>query len=273
METNNNTWMTHGKHGNDRGDWPLSIVVFEDDPYHFRLLQHHLTAMNPNHEIMGPLTTTEAGKAFFSYHQDVDLIIADISLSDGLVFDALAYAPDDIPVIFTTAHKDYALEAFRHNSLCYLLKPISERALAKAIKRTMPLIRNARHDLGNDMPAHGTYGTQHRHDFLVKTATGERRVYAPMLRYVASENKSTYLHLIDGESFTLDLTLEELARQLDPVAFMRVNRKYVVPKEQVRGFEHLANGRIRLELYGDACPEIIVSRTHRNEVCEWLEKQ
>ena len=63
METNNNTWMTHGKHGNDRGDWPLSIVVFEDDPYHFRLLQHHLTAMNPNHEIMGPLTTTEAGKA------------------------------------------------------------------------------------------------------------------------------------------------------------------------------------------------------------------
>ena len=79
METNNDTWMTHGKHGNDRGDWPLSIVVFEDDPYHFRLLQHHLTAMNPNHEIMGPLTTTEAGKAFFSYHQDVDLIIADIS--------------------------------------------------------------------------------------------------------------------------------------------------------------------------------------------------
>ena len=137
----------------------------------------------------------------------------------------------------------------------------------------MPLIRNAGHDSGNDMPAHGTYGTQHRHDFLVKTATGERRVYAPMLRYVASENKSTYLHLIDGESFTLDLTLEELAGQLDPGAFMRANRKYIIPKEQVRGFEHLANGRIRLALYGDACPEIIVSRTHRNEVCEWLEKQ
>lgn len=272
METSNDTETANGKHDQHKAGLPLCIVVFEDDPYHFRLLRHYLTDINPDNEIVGPLTTAESGKAFFSYHQDVDLIMADIQLSDGLVFDALAYAPDDIPVIFTTAHKDYALEAFNHNSLCYLLKPISEHALAKAIKRTMPLIRNARHDRGNAAAEHGTYGSQHRHDFLVKTATGETCVYAPMLRYVASENKSTYLHLIDGTSFTIDLTLEELTRQLDPVAFMRVNRKYIVPKEQVRGFGHLANGKIKLELYGDSCPEIIVSRTHRNEVCEWLDK-
>ena len=267
METINDTGKKRGRQGQDEGAMPLSIVVFEDDPYHFRLLRHHLAAINPGHEVLGPLTSAESGKAFFSYHQDVDLIIADIRLSDGLVFDALAYAPDDIPIIFTTAHNDYALEAFNHNSLCYLLKPINERTLAKAIKKTMPLIRNAKHDLGEPTT---TYGSQHRHDFLVKTATGEQHVYAPMLRYVASENKSTYLHLIDGTSFTLDLTLEELTKQLNPNVFMRVNRKYIVPKEQVRGFEHLVNGKIRLELYGDACPEIIVSRTHRNEVCEWL---
>ena len=268
METDNHT-DTHDrrKDPTDSG-LPLSIVVFEDDPYHYRLLRHHLMSINPDHEVLGPLTSVESGKAFFSYHQDVDLIIADIHLGDGLVFDALEYAPDDIPIIFTTAHKDHALEAFRHNSLCYLLKPIGEHDLARAIRRTMPLIRNAKHDLP---PMTYTYCSQHRHDFLVKTATGERRVYAPALRYVASENKSTYLHLIDGTSFTLDLTLEQLATQLDPRAFMRVNRKYIVPKEQVKGFYHLSNGKIRLELYGDACPEIIVSRTHRKEVCEWLD--
>lgn len=268
METDNYIG-EHERQGQNEGGMPLSIVVFENDPYHFRLLNHLLTTLNPDHEVLGPLTSTESGKAFFSYHQDVDLIIADIRLRDGLVFEALDYAPDDIPVIFTTAQKEYALEAFQYNSLCYLLKPIDKRALARAIKKTMPLIRNARHDLGKTTM---TYGGQHRHDFLVKTPTGEKRVYAPTLRYVASENKSTYLHLIDGLSFTLDLTLEELARQLDPDAFMRVNRRYIIPKEQVRGFEHLANGRIRIELYGDACPEIIVSRTHRNEVCEWLGK-
>ncbi len=271
METDNHTELHDWRKRPTENDLPLSIVVFEDDPYHYRLLRHHIAAINPDHEVVGPLTSVESGKAFFSYHQDVDLIIADIRLGDGLVFEALDYAPDDIPVIFTTAHKDYALEAFKHNSLCYLLKPIDERALAKAIKKTMPLIRNARHDAGTST-APCTYGSQHRHDFLVKTATGERRVYAPTLRYVASENKSTYLHLIDGASFTLDLTLEQLDTQLDPKAFMRVNRKYIVPKEQVRGFTHLANGRIRLELYGDASPEIIVSRTHRKEVCEWLGK-
>ncbi len=272
METNNDTKRPDVRQDRGESGTPLSIVVFEDDPYHFRILRHHLAAINPEHEVVGPLTTTESGKAFFSYHQDIDLVIADIRLRDGLVFDALAYAPDDIPVIFTTAHEDHALEAFNHNSLCYLLKPISERALARAIKKTMPLIRIANHDLSKTA-AQCTYGSQHRHDFLVKTATGERRVYAPALRYVASENKSTYLHLIDGASFTLDQTLEQLAKQLDPNAFMRVNRKYIVPKEQVMGFEHLANGRIRLELYGDASPEIIVSRTHRNEVCEWLGKR
>ena len=269
METNSDMETPREIKGKDESCLPLSIVVFEDDPYHFRLLRHHLAAINPGHELLGPLTSVESGKAFFSYHQDVDLIIADIRLSDGLVFEALTYAPDDIPIIFTTAHDDYALEAFNHNSLCYLLKPIDECALAKAIRRTMPLMRIANHE--SRKPA-TTFGSQHRHDFLVKTATGERRVYAPTLRYVASENKSTYLHLIDGASFTLDLTLEELARQLDPNVFMRVNRKYIVAKEQVRGFEHLANGRIRLKLYGDTCPEIIVSRTHRKEVCEWLER-
>lgn len=160
------------------------------------------------------MTSAEAGKAFFSYHQDIDLIIADIRLRDGLVFEALAYASDDIPVIFTTAHDSHALEAFNHNSLCYLLKPIGERTLARAIKKTMPLIRNAKHDIER-RPTTCTYGSQHRHDFLVKTPTGQRRVHVPMLRYVASENKSTYLHLIDETSFSIDLTLEELVRQLD----------------------------------------------------------
>lgn len=271
METDNHTKLHDGRKDTAENGLPLSIVVFEDDPYHYRLLRHHIAAINPDHEVVGPLTTVESGKAFFSYHQDVDLIIADIRLGDGLVFEALDYAPDDIPVIFTTTHKDYALEAFKHNSLCYLLKPIDERALAKAIRKTMPLIRIARH-APDTSAVPDTYGSQHRHDFLVKTATGEQCVYAPTLRYVASENKSTYLHLIDGTSFTLDLTLEQLATQLDPRVFMRVNRKYIVPKEQVKGFSHLSNGKIRLELYGDACPEIIVSRTHRNEVCEWLNR-
>lgn len=271
MKTNNETERPGERQYKNEGDMPLSIVVFEDDPYHFMLIRHHLAAINPDHEVVGPLTSAESGKAFFSYHHDIDLIIADIRLSDGLVFEALAYAPDNIPVIFTTANDGYALEAFNYNSLSYLLKPVSRHALARAIRKAMPLIMNACRDAGKPSTL-CTYGSQHRHDFLVKTPTGQRRVHVPMLRYVASENKSTYLHLIDGTSFTIDLTLEELARQLAPETFMRVNRKYIVPKEQVMGFEHLANGRILLKLYGDGCPEIVVSRTHRNEVCEWLGK-
>lgn len=265
---------TKGKTGNSKwpqDDMPLSIIVFEDDIYHYRILRHALQDINPNHKITGPLTSVESGKAFFSYHKDIDLIIADISIEGGLVFDALEYAPDDIPIIFTTSHKEYAFDAFKYNSLCYIVKPVDEPTLARAIKKTMPLIKAANHDKTNANDTK-TYGSQHRHDFLVKTPTGDTHVYAPMLRYVASENKSTYLHMIDGTSYTLDITLENLASQLNPDTFMKVNRKYIVPKEQVKGLEHLANGRIMLKLYGNDFPEIIVSRTNRNKVCKWLNR-
>ena len=77
---------------------------------------------------------------------------------------------------------------------------------------------------------------------------------------------------MDGSSYPLEKTLEEVAIQLDSIAFMRVDRKYILPRSQVKGFDSLPNGRIRLQLYGDDYPEIIVSRTQRKKVCKWLGK-
>lgn len=100
---------------------PLTIVIFEDDPYSYRLLRHKLQTIDPSYEVVGALSSVEEGRAFFSYHQDIDLIIADVKLRDGLVFDALSYAPDDIPIIFITSHEEYAFQAFEYNSLCLSL--------------------------------------------------------------------------------------------------------------------------------------------------------
>ena len=245
---------------------PLTIVIFEDDPYFYRLLRHMLQTIDPSYEVVGLLSSVEEGRAFFSYHQDIDLIIADVKLRDGLVFDALSYAPDDIPVIFITAHEEYAFQAFEYNSLCYLLKPVKEHQLAMAIRKSMRLRKPA----PNDHFGLGNPSTGDNLSFWVKTATGAKRIPASMVRYISSEDKTTYLHLMDGSSYPLDKTLEEVAVSIGSDSFMRVNRKYILPRNQVKGYDSLPNGRIRILLYGDDCPEIIVSRTQRRDVCKWM---
>ncbi len=245
----------------------MNILIFEDEIYTFRLLRQMLLELYADSNVIGPISTVEEGRAFLSYNQDIDLIIADIQLNDGLSFDALCDAPPNVPIVFTTAYDEYALKAFDYNSLSYLLKPVCEEQLAKAINRSKKLVSNEPH-IYDDIKADGS----HRHCFLVSTPRGERRVPASMARYAVSENKTTYVHLLDGTSYPLDMTLTELAAQFSPEKFMKVNRKYIVPVEQVKGIEHLPNGRLRLMLYGTDQPDVIVSRTMRNAVVKWLKK-
>lgn len=243
----------------------MNILIFEDEIYTFRLLRQMLLELYADSNVIGPISTVEEGRSFLSYNHDIDLIIADIQLNDGLSFDALCDAPASVPIIFTTAYDEYALKAFDYNSLSYLLKPVSEEQLAKAISRSKKLVSNEPH-IYDDIKADG----RHRHCFLVSTPRGERRVPASMARYAVSENKTTYVHLLDGTSYSFDMTLTELAAQLSPEKFMKVNRKYIVPVEQVKGIERLSNGRLRLMLYGADQPDVIVSRTMRNAVVKWL---
>ena len=113
----------------------MNILIFEDELFNFRLLQHMLHELNEDYIAIGPISTVEEGRLYLSTHNDTDLIIADIQLNDGLSFDALRNAPDDVPIIFTTAYEEHALKAFEFNSLSYLLKPIDEKQLAEAIRR------------------------------------------------------------------------------------------------------------------------------------------
>ena len=276
----------------------MNILIFEDEIYNFRLLRHQLLDINPDYDVIGPISTVEEGRAFLSYHHDIDLIIADIQLNDGLSFDALSYASEDIPIIFTTAYDEYALKAFEYNSLSYLLKPVDDDELRKALRKAFRVNKSKEERIeskentlkGNALTHDCNHKPQtsnlkprtifaaissdstHRHCFLVKTPRGERRVHVSMVRYAVSEDKTTYIHLLDGTTYPVDLTITDLAGQLDPQQFMRVNRKYILPLEQVKGFEHVANGRLQIILYGTDSPEVIVSRDMRKKVVEWIEK-
>ncbi|MDE6152349.1 MAG: LytTR family DNA-binding domain-containing protein, partial [Prevotella sp.] len=164
-------------------------------------------------------------------------------------------------------HKEHALQAFGYNSLSYLLKPVGEEELAAAISKARNLLMPHRRRQRKNVTGEDTY----RERFLVKTTKGEKVILTANIRYILSEQKTTYIKLQDGTSYALQATLDDVAAQLNPRRFMRVNRKYIIPLEQVTGTERLGNGKMSIHLTGDHYPEINVSRTRKAEVCKWLE--
>lgn len=230
-----------------------------------------LADMLPECTILGPIASITDGKAFFrKNNENIDLIIADIQLTDGLSFYALQDAPADVPIIFTTAYDEYALRAFKYNSLSYLLKPIDEQELSTAIRKARErLITDDKRQTFFSLLAENA---RYRERIVVNTYKGEKVVGLEEVHYIVSENKITYIVLHDGTSYYINMTLTNLAEQLNPRKFMRVNRKYIVPISEVEGFERDINGKERLLLKESVKnPLIIISRDNKHNVHDWIE--
>lgn len=251
----------------------MRILIFESDMHNFKQLRHLLEDIDPKYEIMGPIPTVEYGRYHLTTHKDFDLIIADVQLNDGLSFEALDQAPDDVPIIFNAANGDYALRAFGYNSLSYLLKPVEGKDLIIAIEKAKRLMRQL--SSGKHRRRAGVkVGTQdsvgYRERFMVKTIKGERIVLVMNIYYICSENKTTYIRLLDGNSFPIEMSLDKIESQMNPNNFMRVNRKYIVPKDQIDYIEKIENGKELLYLKGTTTPKIGISRDKKNELHKWL---
>lgn len=246
----------------------MKILVFEDEIHHYHILRTMLEKIDPTGYVVGPISSVKQGLDVMHYLHHVDLIIADIQLNDGLSFDALKYAPDDVPIIFTSSSSEHAFRAFDFLSLSYLLKPVDEDRLRIAIEKAKRLIHPCEQKNADTTVPDVVY----RERFVVKTAKGDKVILFHNVWYIVSEQKTTYIRLLDGTSFPIDMPLDTIAHQLDPRKFKHVNRKYIVPIEQVSGTERLGNGRLRLCLSGENPPEIFISRTRRNEIVAWLGK-
>ncbi len=152
--------------------------------------------------------------------------------------------------------------------LSYLLKPVDERELREAIRKTQERMITDEHreELFAMLSEHARY----RERFIVNTFNGQKVVSVSMVRYIVTEQKCSYLVMADGTSHEVNRPLMALADELNPHEFMRVNRKYIVPLREVESFELLTNGKEKLLLRGDNPPEIIISRDNKEKVHKWV---
>ena len=245
----------------------MKILIFDTDVQNYHFICGVLEDHDVGYEVIGPFTTIEQCRDYILRHKDIDIIITDVMLGNDMIFDVLNIVPSHVPLIFVTSHEEFALKAFEYHSLSYLIKPVEEANLIKAISKAVRLRK-----VSPLLTPQGSWskGGEENPRMVVKTFNGERIIYFSTIRYIVSEQKNTYIKLLDGNSYRVDKTLDEMAMQLGEEKFKKVNRKYIVPIEQVLGTERRENGKLCILLKGKDFPNIIVSRTRKREVCEWL---
>lgn len=252
----------------------MKILIIEDEQSSADRLQRMLEG---EHQIVDVCTSNAEVKAFFGdeRHAQVDLILSDIQLGDGLSFESLKTVPTAIPVIFTTAYDHYALQAFRFNSIDYLLKPIDSEELHAALERVQPTMVNGLSTtdaIAQLLESVKNQLIRYRERFLIPHRADEYLIIpVSNVSHITIRDGVVRLCTLEGKYHTLNMTLEEVESQLDPQRFMRVNRQFIISAAAVQKLSTYFLGKMRIHMNAAPDEAIIVSKDKVATVKRWLD--
>ena len=251
----------------------MKILIIEDEQSSAGRLKRMLEG---EHEIVGVCASNAEVKDFFGdeSHTDVDLILSDIQLGDGLSFESLKTVPTAIPVIFTTAFDQYAVQAFQFNSLDYLLKPIDSEELQAALAKVKPVINSpsTTDAIAQLLASVKSQTIRYRERFLIPHRADEYLIIPVSdVSHITIRDGVVRMCTLDGKTHALNMTLEEAESQLDPQRFMRVNRQFIVSAAAVSKLSTYFLGKMRIHVAAFPDVEIIVSKDKVATVKRWLD--
>lgn len=252
----------------------MKVLIIEDEKPSARRLARMLERQGVKVDQM--LHSVEESVAWFKSNTAPDLIFLDIQLSDGLSFEIFDAVEVKSAIIFTTAFDEYALQAFKLNSVDYLLKPIDEEELESAVKKyqeRLPKQQNVQLNFEDIKKLLGTTPVERefKKRYTVKIGQHLKMIGVDEIECFYSENKGTYAHTIDGRDYLLETTLDSLEDDLEPQKFFRVSRKFYINIDAIRDIVTYTNSRLQLKLNHYKEQEIIVSRERVKDFKLWLE--
>ncbi|MEZ4802563.1 MAG: LytTR family DNA-binding domain-containing protein [Gelidibacter sp.] len=251
----------------------MNIIIIEDEKPSARRLQRMLATLDMETEIM--LHSVEESIDWFQNNDHPDLIFLDIQLSDGLSFEIFEAVDIKSSVIFTTAYDEYALQAFKLNSIDYLLKPIDEEDLKKAVAKfneRMPKKQSVSLDFDDIKKLLvNPIEREYKKRFSVKVGQHLKLVNIDDVECFYSENKGTYAFTNEGRNYLLDGTLEQIEADLEPKKFFRVSRKFFVNINAIKDMISYTNSRLQIKLNNFNEQDIIVARERVKDFKDWLE--
>ena len=249
----------------------MNIIIIEDEKPAARLLQRKVEKLGLEVNLM--LHSVEESIAWFQNNPHPDLIFLDIQLSDGLSFEIFEAIEIKSSVIFTTAYDEYALRAFKLNSIDYLLKPIDEEDLEIAVNKFKA--RNASQNISLDFEAIkrmlvNPAEKEYKKRFSVKIGTQLKVINIDEIECIYSENKGTYIHTLDNRNYLIDNSLEVIEKELNPNQFFRISRKFIIPLHSVKEIQMHSNSRLKIILPTYKDDEVIVAREKVSDFKTWI---
>lgn len=244
-------------------------LIIEDERLAFSELKRMMDSLRPDYLLLGR-TQSVLESVEFLQECNPDLILMDISLSDGSCFEIFNHIKVEVPIIFTTAYDEYAIQAFKVNSIDYLLKPIVEEDLERAIIKLESIhFDKEQKEIGIRM-VESSLMKKVKNRFLVHPREGYLYVESKNIAYFYSEEKVVMLHTFDNKRYIINYTLDQLESQLTEESFFRVSRNCITNIKAIKNIKKAANSRLAIDFEPECPQEVIVSRVRVQSFLEWL---
>ena len=249
----------------------MKLLIIEDEPLVAKDLMNLIAKLSPDAQVLQVLSSVDSARKWFSENTTPDLILSDIQLSDGISFDIFESLHLSCPIIFTTAYDEYAIRAFKLNSIDYLLKPIDSKELSTALAKYKSL--SAENTVAEQLKAlmnnWGTHAKKYKERFLTLHRNTLVPVSQQSIAYFHKE-ELIYLHTMDNERLiTEHHTLDEIEGLLDPGIFFRVNRQYIIHIQSVGRIKPTHKG-LTVQLKPPFNTDIDISREKATAFKKWI---
>lgn len=252
----------------------MRIVIIEDEKPNVSRLRKMLVDIDPEIEVVAVLDTIIDSVSWFNANAHPDVVLMDIRIADGLSFDIFPQVQLNCPVVFTTAYDEYAVRAFKVNSLDYLLKPVEKEDLSTALEKvrtqkaqldTGDLVKHLLDLLQKNKP---TYRTR----FMIPFRDEIKAVSVANIDFIVYGVTGTHILLKDHTQIPVNMTMDELEEQLDPEVFFRVNRQHIVHIDSIDKIQQYSTSKLRLVLKQDPQREVIISREKAPLFKQWMDR-
>ena len=252
----------------------MKVVIVEDELAASDNLTYQLHKIAPGTQIIKVLDSVRTAVKFFSNPQEIDLVFMDIHLADGLSFEIFDQVSINTPVIFTTAYDQYALKAFKVNSIDYLLKPIDEDELTKAVAQYKDQFQEQQgisdHQVQGLLNLIKTKTKTYKTTFLANQRDQLTPLKVEKIAYFKIDTGIVKSITFDNHSYPMDLKLEDLENELDPGIFYRVNRQYIVHRDAIENIKFHFNGKLIVNVHPVCNERIMVSKAKATDFKTWM---
>jgi len=251
----------------------MKVVIIEDEKPSARHLKNLLQNIDNTIEVIKYLDTVKSTIDYFKEDNHIDLIFLDIHLADGNSFEIFTIIPINTPIIFTTAFDNYAIQAFKQNSVDYLLKPIIEKELQFALEKYKKFKENDNSAIIEIIAkAYQNANKSYKSRFLVKKGQLLDYVASEEINHFETKDSLSYLITIKGNRYNIENTLDELEKLLDPIYFFRINRKIIIQIKSIQKISNYFNSRLVIISNYLESDSSIVSRERVIDFKQWLDK-